>query len=418
VVNRNRKIEIELHWLEALALDNHLAEGAEGQTIEEYVHGLIQDRIEQFMSPSTSGPPRYKPVVASPGQKEPMKGAREDQRQVTREPKIECDPYPALGSLDDTALKFKVSGGIVAKDGFRMDRKAPLGGLTNRVYPCLWVLQVLAEKTASKPISVSELERGLSGLAWLKTKQLSDLQLHIEGSLGRRLPRGKKLTALFPSARYLADGAPDVKKQNSLTNFISNAFGAVRMTQDGVGGVGPLMMWDVVGPVGDAEGVDPLIALTKQGHDLLRSMEGLTVDYPHKKPFTLAFLQHLKRYAPGDFQWMLTTMDLVSDRPDRAEFQERFLSRGLDEPAYESARKIDWVFLRNGVRVKQVSSGRGNKRRFVELAPGEQPAPSTTCISIADGYIARARELGLVEPNLIGGRYSLTSQGSDLRHFL
>ena len=414
--NRNRKVEIELHWLEALALENHLLELGGGQTIEAYVHGLIQDRVEQLVSP---GVPTESRLPQAPMPTPTGLGAAKPLPSVTAvsQPGPQRSVLlPRLDSIAATALGVDADGSATSASSFEMDRELPLGGLTNRIYPCFWVFQMLTEHTSDAPIRLSDFEQALRAVAYAKTEQLVLLQQAIEAKVNDRLPRGKKLTALFPSARYLVEDAPEAKKLNSLNNFVTNAFGAVRMTPGGVEAVGPLMLWDLVGPTRGSDSTDPFIAPTVHGLELLRSLTGMSADYPHGVECAKAFLNYTRIHAPGDFRWMMTTLDLVSAQPDRSNFQRSFLRYGLAEPKYERMRRNDWVLSHNGVPVKPVAS-RGKRRRFVELAADEAPVPSTSCISVADGYIARARELGLVEANLVRGSYWLTLAGAELQKY-
>ena len=72
-----------------------------------------------------------------------------------------------------------------------------------------------------------------------------------------------------------------------------------------------------------------------------------------------------------------------------------------------------WGFDHLARRRRGWARPRGARESFPKTHPEWSPA---TASSVAQGYVARAREWGLVEPRLIEGRYWLTDIGRQLRH--
>jgi hypothetical protein len=111
-----------------------------------------------------------------------------------------------------------------------------------------------------------------------------------------------------------------------------------------------------------------VIAPTADCYELLAAVEGMTVMPPHEENHTWAFWSHVRRNAPRDFAGLVTL---------------------LRTSAAETSRK----------RLEAA---------FGELVDATSP---NTVRSVAQGYVSRAREWDLLEPDLRDGRYALTDLG-------
>ncbi|MGW6278748.1 ribbon-helix-helix domain-containing protein [Kribbella sp. NPDC055071] len=261
---------------------------------------------------------------------------------------------PANSGISMTALARPALGAKAAAGSeFAQPEGQVLFGLHNRDFPSLWALSRLAEFTATDPMPVQAYLAEVSEEAW----KFGELLLEIE----RRL--GGKRTALFPTNR-------DKKKAAEL-GFQTFAVGGYRY--DGRGSVvtgGPLFEWRVAALIAGEAG-SPLIAVTPEGHLLLEAIAGLTIAEPHEAHETAAFLAHIGRYAPADWAGFVAILRAVGR--DGATRQSVLDSL--------SQRWPDWT----------------------------ESELSTN----AAGYIARAREWGLVEPKQVKAEYHLTPRGLD-----
>jgi Arc/MetJ-type ribon-helix-helix transcriptional regulator len=221
-----------------------------------------------------------------------------------------------------------------------------LFGLHNRDYPSLWSAFKLW--THAKPLRFDHFRKLLVDDAWV----LSDRLALVEREMNL------KLSALFPKNKE--------KPEASADSFFTFAVGSYSETLDGFRAVGPLFQWGVCQLRRGPDGVE--IGLTKTGVDLLRDLEGLSLDLPHPEAAAYRFLDHLRSIAPGDW-W---GFELVL--------------RGVQQPA----TRADLV------------SAMGRER--------PQWKENVVATNVA-GYVARAREWGLINTKQIQGRYSLTPVG-------
>jgi hypothetical protein len=166
---------------------------------------------------------------------------------------------------------------------------------------------------------------------------------------------GANLTALFPSPGGSAGEA-----------FRAYAVGSATRGANGVRMAGPLYAWGL-GRVWE-ERRRLVIAPTADCYELLADVKGMTVVPPHEETYAWAFWSHVRRYAPRDFGGLVT------------------LLRASAEQA---------------------------SRKQLELAFGELvgATPRNTVRSVAQGYVSRAREWDLLEPEMLEGRYALTEFG-------
>lgn len=273
------------------------------------------------------------------------------------------EPRPVQQQIADVAGESNVtlqatilsapSRGVVIDPGIAEVEDEHLFGLHNRDYPSFWAAHQLAELTSESPI---ELERGFEEIvtrAWSYADRLRVL----EDSLHR------KLRAMFPTNLR--------KRQSAEGTFRNFAIGSVNARDKGgrVRASGPLFMWQICQL--ERANDDLFIGMTRLGYELLEKLDGISLDTPHAPEFAERFLDHLRSFAPTDWQGFSTLLSAVAEEPNREELIRSF----------ESARP-DWK--------------------------------SSVASTNSQGYLGRAREWGLVEPKQMQGRYLLTSFGEDV----
>ena len=254
-------------------------------------------------------------------------------------------------TMEMTELVPRGAGSSIspAEDLSRPEGKA-LFGLHNRDYPSLWALSQLAEMANEEPIPVVDYHAQLLKGAW----DFGERLLSIEEQTGR------KCTALFPTN-------PD-KRKSAEARFCMFAIGDIRINGDKtITTSGPLFEWRAVGLSGS---VDQLrIGLTAAGWQLLAALDGLSVEEPHAPASATAFLAHLKEHASADIKGFIEILRAIG--PEGATRQDV-----LD---HAGTQWSEW-------NENEVSTN-------------------------AAGYIARAREWGLVEPKQTKSHYHLTPLG-------
>lgn len=271
----------------------------------------------------------------------------------SRGPAVPAAPYREFQRLDDlveTALPAMSTAWTI--DGGCMEAgDEPLLGLHNRDYPSLWALQRMAVHCSDGPSPWEELLGRITEEAWSYGIALRDLEK-------RRSARG--LTALFP--------VNDQKPAAAERGFRSFAIGSIpRHPTPGkrVSATGPLPSWRVCQL--RWEGTVLSAGLTEQGWSMLDAVAGISLNLPHGEDHARAFLDHLRHYAPADHGAYAHTLQTVSDGPDRPQLVQTFTERFGGTAAVAG--------------------------------------------SLAQGYVARAREWGLIEPKLVDSRYWLTAFG-------
>ena len=225
-----------------------------------------------------------------------------------------------------------------------------LFGLHNRDYPSLWALSQLAAMANEEPIPVVDYHAQVLKGAWDFGKHLLSMEEHT----------GRKCTALFPTN-------PD-KRKSAEARFCMFAIGDFRIKRDKtISTSGPLFEWRAVGLSGSVD--QPRIGLTAAGWQLLAALEGLSVDEPHAPASVAAFLTHLKEHAAADL-------------------------RGFVEV------------------LRAIGPGGATRQDVLEHAGAQWPEWNENKVSTnAAGYIARAREWGLIEPKQSNFHYHLTPLG-------
>jgi len=226
----------------------------------------------------------------------------------------------------------------------------PLFGLHNRDFPTLWSLSRLAEMAFEGPVPIETFYESVIRDAWDVGKVL----------VVSEKATGKKSTALFPTNTE--------KRKSAELGFRTYAIGDYRPNSDGgISTIGPLFEWQVANVTGNAR--TPMIEVSKVGWQLLNAVRGISVDEPHATNASASFLAHLCEYAPSDFAGFFLIIDAIGvPGCNRQEILER---TAKNWPAWTE---------------NEVSTNSG-------------------------GYIARAREWGLVEPKQTKGYYHLTEFG-------
>lgn len=228
-----------------------------------------------------------------------------------------------------------------------------LFGLHNRDYPALWALSRLAEMAHEEPIPITDYYKRVLLEAWDFGKRLLTIEKRT----------GTKCTALFPAN-------PD-KRQSAETRFLTFAIGNFRIGGNNtITTSGPLYEWRTVGLSGSTDKLQ--ISLTAAGWHLLGALRGISVKEPHTPASATAFLAHLQKHAPAD----------------RRGFTE--IMRGIGPSGVTRHNLLDHV-------ATQWPDWSNNK----------------VSTNVA-GYIARAREWGLVEPKQNKSQYHLTLFGMEL----
>jgi hypothetical protein len=257
-----------------------------------------------------------------------------------------------LGDLAGTALRSPerpsfVTGGVASVS------EEPLLGLHNRDYASVWALHRLARYAADGPVPFDDYLAKATRAAWYFGSQLETLE---------RRGQGRKLTVLFPTNM--------TKRPSAERGFQSFAIGTMpKRTEVAAPHVsGPLFEWKAIQLLGSRE---LLTGVTEEGWRLIRDLDGLSLDLPHRPEHALRFLEYLGRHAPGDRWGFDHLLRVATDGPDRDALVRSF-----------AATHPEWT--------------------------------DATASSVAQGYVARSREWGLVEPKMVEGRYWLTDIGREL----
>ncbi len=263
-------------------------------------------------------------------------------------------PIDMATDLSHTALGPAARGSAV-DEGAATFKQEPLFGLHNRDYPSLWSLNVLAHIAGEGPVPASLLYADVTRKAWRFAASLAELEKTTPG----------KITALFPTNI--------AKPQSAEEGFRAFALGAISRKPNPDGNFetsGPLFNWQAVQLV-RAENGTPSIGLTSRGWALVEATVGLTLGWPHGPEHAERFFTYLRANAPWDWAGFEQVMLAASERPNRAALAAHF---GRWQPTWTDA-------MQN---------------------------------TNAAGFVARAREWGLLETKLVDGRYGLTELGESM----
>lgn len=258
----------------------------------------------------------------------------------------------AASAANDSALDAPLRGFVLGHEGdLSRPEGGPLFGLHNRDYPALWALARLASKTQQQAMPAKRYYEELLQEAW----DFGRVLLAIEKRTGA------KSTALFPTNLEKRKAAELAFRMFAVGDFRSSADGTFATN-------GPLFEWGVAGLAATEED-GPLIGVTELGWKLLAAQSGLSVHEPHPEAKAIAFFEHLASHAPADWKGLLEIMRAIG--PD------------------------------------------GATRRAV-LEHFQNTWPQWTANEVSSnsaGYVARAREWGLVELKQMESRYHLTAFG-------
>ncbi len=281
---------------------------------------------------------------------------------VSVAPLTEALAQPALQTASSTQATIPMTAIVVPTSGFTVgaddDLAQPEGqslfGLHNRDYPSLWALARLAALTVEGPIPVETYFTQVTGEAW----KFGELLLAIEKHTGR------KRTALFPTNAE--------KRKSAEMGFRTFVIGKYRGRPDNTYATsGALFEWRAAGLIaGDRK--EPLIGVTAAGWSLLKALDGISVEEPHPADASAHFLAHVLDHAPADRAGFIETVRAIG--PDGTIRQDVLNHFAKAWP--------DWT-------ENEVSTN-------------------------SAGYIARAREWGLVEPKQTKTKYHLTPLGIEL----
>jgi hypothetical protein len=229
-----------------------------------------------------------------------------------------------------------------------------LFGLHNRDYPSFWALAHLATATLSGSIEFDKFYSDLIKKAW----EFGDLLGQVERITNQ------KHSSLFPTNRAKSKAA-----EGRFWNF---AVGDVRQDKAGKWiASGPLFQWGAAGVVVH-DGTPIRIGVTEAGSSLLEIVAGMTVSEPHPSDIARKFFEHLSAHAAGDCSGFLAVLAAIG--------------------TYGS-----------------------NRQNVLKHFDHAWPAWSENEVATnAMGYIARAREWGLVEPKQIKQKYFLTQLGKEI----
>lgn len=256
-----------------------------------------------------------------------------------------------MASLPMTALTPPSTGALIAHaEDLNRPEGRPLFGLHNRDYPSLWALSKLAKLTTTGPVPVEQFYVKVLREAW----RFGELLLATEKHLG------VKCTALFPTNPK--------KRKPAETGFRSFAIGDYRGGSGTYTTSGPLFEWRLAGLVQDDKN-GLLIGITSDGWTILKAVAGISVEEPHPPAAAATFLAHLAEHAPADLRGFTEIVRAIG--PEGATRQN----------VLEHVAKAwtDWTD-------NEISTN-------------------------SAGYIARAREWGLVEPKQTNAQYHLTPLG-------
>lgn len=261
----------------------------------------------------------------------------------------------------------------------------PLFGLHNRDYPSLWGLMLLAEAV-----------QGEGAVAW--SEFASGLQLAADAFGGclllldriERPKRGLKYSASFPDPAKRTKGGQWIQGANGrktarLYPFAKNTFARIQKGGRGLRreARGPLPRWDAIRFI--SRDGELLVEPTRAGYDLLKAIDGVSLRLPHSPESAEKFLRYLMTNSPGDSNGFLHVLRAIEETGDREDVIQ------------------------------------ANLAYFNDFLGREDPNEAKTFAStMTQGYVARAREWGLLETDLVdspgkGGKvYSLTEIGLDM----
>jgi hypothetical protein len=261
-----------------------------------------------------------------------------------------------LADLAGTRLRAPDRVPHLVRGGNAETRDEPLLGLHNRDYVSLWSLHRMARYTLDGPISFDEYLERATKAAWYYGQQLHSLELANADNAGR------KLTVLFPTNASKRPSAERGFQSFAIGGLAKKPSRGVQMLASG-----PLFAWRAIQTT---DGQSDAVAITKEGWRLLQELDGISLELPHAPELTARFMAYLAEHAPADRWGFDHLIRALQDAPNRDGLVAAF-----------NAAHSEWS--------------------------------TSTASSVAQGYVARSREWGLVEPRLVEGRYWLTDAGRE-----
>lgn len=340
-------------------VDRAVQDGLGGYTNR---HELINDLVEQGLIdlryPDGEEPvaPQAKTEVEETSST-PSSNGHGDSSAVG-EPAKTMPKVEPLGDLAETRITAPKKRGVVVENKLAYVVDHPLFGMHNRDAPTAWALNLLAEVAAEGPVAFGDFYEETTKRAWKLAAQLQELETKGGARLAVMLPRNPK------------------KPQSADEGFRTFALGALarRTSSEGqLAASGPFFEWHAVAVVGDPR--SPEIGLTEIGWQLVKIFDGIDFSYPHEEDRAHRFLKHQRQHAKPDAWGFRTALEGASQGAGRTELNEYFEKRlGADFDG-------DWK--------------------------------ASVAVSVASGYISRAREWALIEPKMKNGSYALTASGQD-----
>lgn len=243
-----------------------------------------------------------------------------------------------------------VTRGVAMVDEVSALVDEPLLGLHNRDWPSLGAMAVLAEMATENPVPLREFMMEATARAWRVADQLV-------------AEHGRKAAALLPTNRAKAQSAESAFQTFAIASVSKRANPDGRLTVSG-----PLPLWRTLALT--REGGELSAGLTDAGWNLLEQMTGLEPTSPHGQDAASTFFDFLQRWAPSDWWGFETMLKSAAGSPTREQYLVGFAS----------------------------------SRAWTE----------SIAASAAQGYLARGREWGVIEPKISDGRYQLTTFGKEV----
>lgn len=256
-------------------------------------------------------------------------------------------------SIEETSvLCSSAKATVSSSQSLSRPDRVPLLGLHNRDWPTLKALELLNQMSASGSVPCSDFYNVATASGW----KLSDfLQKYQSAETG-------KLSALLPSNREKSKAA-----ENNYRNF---ALGWIEQSETGkeVRTSGPIFSWSAAGLIWQKGELH--IGLTESGVSLLEGISGISPIAPHPEDKAQFFLSHIAEFGPSD-----------------------------------------WNFFRE-VLIELLSTPTRNV--LITSITNSQKSSNSVAASLAQGYIARGREWGLIEQKQRNGHYLLTQFGKEI----
>jgi hypothetical protein len=329
-------------------VDAYLTAEGSTRTRADFVREAIEQRLLELKFTPEAAPAEERPAwlerPALPQLSERLRYMAEEDAELPD------DPLVAPRSLAETRLPAPAATSVASGGTTTYPVESGPLFLHGRDYPSLWALWWLAKRTSEAPQELAVYLADVTAIAWRYAASLSEFD-HV-GPL--------KVTTMFPRSTRNRDSASQT--------FQAAAIGGVARRRDGTWVArGPLPLWQAVA-IWDS-GRANMIALTQAGLGLLTALDGISLELPHTEEHCAAYLDHLRAYAPNDFNLLMDMLALIEREPSREQL------------------------------VAQAASLEGSDPKLADV--------------YAQSYVARGREWGLVEPKMISGRYLLTQRGRD-----